>query len=518
MNGSHRLKFQISFSEDEVKPEIITLNQFDDALKFEDRYEALQTLGQGAHAVVKVAKKKDTDEIFAVKIVRSGDQEIQNNVKRTFNNTRCLRHPNIAQDIELFINEKMETSYLIMEYCAFDSLESIIKKRKLTIMELRIVIKQLLLAIQHAHQKGICHRDLKPDNVLVDLSENIEQSEVRVKVVDFGVSRRFQSKGQEIEMLTKTGNIFYCAPEIYHKSCYSKEVDIWAIGVIAFQCLFQKLPLHSDEYQDFVELLKCPDKWKFKEHLKELEIPLQNLIIGMLEQDSQKRITIDDALRNSFFEQQQKESTPLIISTNLENLIYNSNKHMKQLQTSLAINNNYFGYHNSNLGNMIQKLQGENNQERVDVEELTRNFGNIHITQKQNEKRGPIQLMNSIGSSNVLMSRFGSRQEISYQAQSDALRKICDIKGSGDPFGDFAIQQSQELQEQQESNFQQNNSQKLFQQLGSQIESSINLTPEDQTKVINQLDSLGVPKRSSVLTQFFGDLGIKEVDEITEDC
>ncbi|CAD8174792.1 unnamed protein product [Paramecium octaurelia] len=516
MNVGNRLKFQISFSEDEVKPEIITLNQFDDALKFEDRYEALQTLGQGAHAVVKVAKKKDTDEIFAVKIVRSGDQEIQNNVKRTFNNTRCLRHPNIAQDIELFINEKMETSYLIMEYCAFDSLESIIKKRKLNATELKIVIKQLLLAIQHAHQKGICHRDLKPDNVLVDLSDDMDSSEVRVKVVDFGVSRRFQSKGQEIEMLTKTGNVFYCAPEIYHKSCYSKEVDIWAIGVITFQCLFQKLPLHSDEYQDFVELLRSPDKWRFKEQLKELEIPLQNLIIGMMEFDSQKRVSIEDALRNSFFEQQQRESTPLIISTNLENLIHNSNKHMKQLQTSLAINNNYFGYHN--LGNMIQKLQGEKNQDRVDVEDLTKNFGNIHIVQKQNEKRGPIQLMNSIGSSNILMSRFGSRQEISYQAQSDALRKICDIKGSGDPFGDFAIQQSQELkeQQQQEANFQQNN-QKLFQQIGSHIESSINLTTEEQTKVINQLDSLGVPKRSSVLTQFLGDLGIKEVDEITED-
>ncbi|CAD8174810.1 unnamed protein product [Paramecium octaurelia] len=263
---------------------------------------------QGAHAVVKVAKKKDTDEIFAVKIVRSGDQEIQNNVKRTFNNTRCLRHPNIAQDIELFINEKMETSYIIMEYCAFDSLESIIKKRKLNATELKIVIKQLLLAIQHAHQKGICHRDLKPDNVLVDLSDDMDSSEVRVKVVDFGVSRRFQSKGQEIEMLTKTGNVFYCAPEIYHKSCFSKEVDIWAIGVITFQCLFQKLPLHSDEYQDFVELLRSPDKWRFKEQLKEIEIPLQNLIIGMLEFDTQKRVSIEDALRIQFLNNNKEKA------------------------------------------------------------------------------------------------------------------------------------------------------------------------------------------------------------------
>lgn len=88
--------------------------------------------------------------------------------------------------------------------------------------------------MQHTHQKGICHRDLKPDNVLVNLDGDLDPSSVIVKVVDFGVSRRYTSKGQEMEMLTKTGNIFYCAPEIYHKSCYSKEVDVWAIGVIMY--------------------------------------------------------------------------------------------------------------------------------------------------------------------------------------------------------------------------------------------------------------------------------------------
>lgn len=90
---------------------------------------------------MKKAKKKDSDELYAVKIVRSGDVEIQNNVKRTFNNTRCLRHINICQDIELFINEKMETSYLVMEYCPFPSLESIIKERTLDEDETREVIK-----------------------------------------------------------------------------------------------------------------------------------------------------------------------------------------------------------------------------------------------------------------------------------------------------------------------------------------------------------------------------------------
>lgn len=80
-----------------------------------------------------------------------------------------------------------------MEYCSFPSLESILKKRPLTQEELKVVIRQLLLAIQHAHSKGICHRDLKPDNILVNLDE--DSVPPHVKVVDFGVSRRFISKG-----------------------------------------------------------------------------------------------------------------------------------------------------------------------------------------------------------------------------------------------------------------------------------------------------------------------------------
>lgn len=79
--------------------------------------------------------------MYAVKIIRSNNEEVRNTVRRTFNNTRCLRHPNIAQDIDLYINEKFDTYYLVMEYCPFQSLESVIKKRKLTEEELKGVFK-----------------------------------------------------------------------------------------------------------------------------------------------------------------------------------------------------------------------------------------------------------------------------------------------------------------------------------------------------------------------------------------
>lgn len=74
------------------------------------------------------------------------------------------------------------------------------------------------------HNKGICHRDLKPDNILVNLGgdKTPANSDIAtLKIVDFGVSRRFISKGQSSTMVTKTGNIYYCAPEIYGKADYT---------------------------------------------------------------------------------------------------------------------------------------------------------------------------------------------------------------------------------------------------------------------------------------------------------
>jgi serine/threonine protein kinase len=64
-------------------------------------------------------------------------------------------------------------------------------------------------------------------------------------------------------MLTKTGNTFYAAPEIYHNSSYSKEVDMWSVGVVMYQCLTGRLPLHRDNIGDFVSLLGKSEEWNF---------------------------------------------------------------------------------------------------------------------------------------------------------------------------------------------------------------------------------------------------------------
>jgi serine/threonine protein kinase len=97
-----------------------------------------RTLGEGAHAIVKLCWPKGAnsgeDDLFAVKITRSGDQEIMENLRLTFLNSISLNHPFIVKHYKLYVDQNEETAYLLMDYCPFPSLEKILKE-KTTISE-----------------------------------------------------------------------------------------------------------------------------------------------------------------------------------------------------------------------------------------------------------------------------------------------------------------------------------------------------------------------------------------------
>ncbi|CAD8117583.1 unnamed protein product [Paramecium sonneborni] len=504
-----RLKCKIEFGEDEEKPEIISLSVVDDALKFEDRYEALEILGQGAHAVVKLAKRKETNELYAVKITRMNNEEIYNNVKRTFYNARCLRHQNIIQEIELFINEKYCSACLVMEYCAYPTLEQILIERgTLREDETRQIIKQLLNAIQHIHNKGISHRDIKPDNILVNVDGDCE-----LKLFDFGVSRRFLQKNQHIEMLTKTGNIYYCAPEIYHQAHYSKEIDIWSVGVIMFQCMTGELPLHANQISDQIELLKSPELWNFKNKVKEESLSAQNLLFRLLQADPKKRITAIDALAHPFIEKNQIYTTLAMLSSTkmIEDDDGFANK-CKSLQTSLSMNQK------QNLHRALKTLHLGIEYQDIVIEDLINELGNIHVVQKRNGENYPglIQLINSLGNSsgnNQLETNnsngkcnlgIGSAQSIfsnDYQTQ-DCFGDLCNIQSSVDLGNSGNYVQHEEKKR--------NPIQQFVNQVGGRVECSIdiNLTDSIQETSLNN--------RCNQLISTLDVLGMKECDEEVE--
>lgn len=133
------------------------------------------------------------------------------------------------------------------------------QRKRLTESYVRSFAIDLLRAVQFIHEKGVAHRDIKPDNILI---KNGDTETPTVKLVDFGVSKRFLfiapgKVGTVVNtMWTRTGNMYYCAPEVFKGVGYNAALDIWAIGVVIYQSLTGRLPFCENGEEDTINAIR----------------------------------------------------------------------------------------------------------------------------------------------------------------------------------------------------------------------------------------------------------------------
>lgn len=130
-----------------------------------------------------------------------------------------------------------------MDYFPFPNLSEISLKSE---EELKSIIRQLILGLEYLHKHNLCHRDIKPENILYD------QKEGRLKIIDFGISKKTFLRGARRDMLTIIGTNFYFAPEIYIGGGYDEKVDIWALGVTIYKLITGYTPFESDYHSDTI--------------------------------------------------------------------------------------------------------------------------------------------------------------------------------------------------------------------------------------------------------------------------
>ena len=156
-----------------------------------------------------------------------------------------------------------------MEYiCAGDLLTYIKKRSKLTEPVAKFIFKQIILGIKYIHDKSIIHRDIKLDNILLDLDNNI-------KICDFGVSRKI-NKGDI--MFEQCGTPAYIAPEILINKGYEGfGVDIWSAGVVLYAMLSGTVPFKGNNLKELHNLIIVGDYKEIKGISKEAEDLLKNI-------------------------------------------------------------------------------------------------------------------------------------------------------------------------------------------------------------------------------------------------
>jgi len=215
-----------------------------------DRYEVLEELGEGGMGrVYLVRQERPVRRIAALKLIKPGTDSRQ--VLHRFEGERqalaLMDHPNVARIYDAG-TDRHAHPYFVMEYIAGLPIDEFCRLHRLSIDERLRLFLRVCAGVQHAHQKGILHRDLKPGNILVTEIDGVPQP----KIIDFGLARAIHPDEEERSLLTIQGQMLgtpeYMAPEqaCRDQSGIDSRADLYALGVILYQCLTGSLPIPSE--------------------------------------------------------------------------------------------------------------------------------------------------------------------------------------------------------------------------------------------------------------------------------
>ncbi|KAG4089210.1 kinase-like protein [Neocallimastix lanati (nom. inval.)] len=281
--------------------------------RVEDKYEIKKEIGSGAFSTVKEAVRKNDCLACAIKIIDSKryyfNEKVKLGFKREIEILKRIDHQNIIKFYECISED--EKIYIVTELMNGGSLTNLISKRDgIPEIETRILFKQILEGMKYLHDKNITHRDIKPDNILLEIekcstdfndsynqNENISDNfKVKAKIGDFGLAK-YENNGLQ----TVCGTPQYLAPEIADKAddkFYDSKVDCWSLGVVLFQMISNKLP-HKNFDKSVIDFTDF--KWT------EVSFSVIQLIENLLIYDKEKRYSVDEALNHIWFSLNEEE-------------------------------------------------------------------------------------------------------------------------------------------------------------------------------------------------------------------
>ncbi|XP_049514542.1 cyclin-dependent kinase 1 isoform X1 [Dermacentor silvarum] len=288
-----------------------------------ENYVKVEKIGEGTYGIVYKGKDKRDGKIVALKKIRleSEDEGVPSTAIREIALLKELRHKHIVR-LEDVLMEGSDKIYLVFEYLSMDLkkyLDGFEKNENIAKPLVKSYLKQILEAILFCHQRRVLHRDLKPQNLLIDQKGTI-------KVADFGLARAF---GIPVRVYThEVVTLWYRAPEVLlGAQRYSTPVDIWSIGCIFVEMINRRPLFHGDSEidqlfrifrtlgtpteQTWPDVATLPDykpsfpSWKeniLPTLLPDMGNKAIDLLNKMLVYNPAKRISARDALKHQYFD------------------------------------------------------------------------------------------------------------------------------------------------------------------------------------------------------------------------
>src|SRR5688572_4636367 len=213
------------------------------------KYRIEKRLGEGGMGVVYLATHIHIESTVAIKVLHKDMVSNPQSVERFRREARAagrIKHPNAISVMDFGVGEN-NLVYIVMEYLEGMTLSQRIRKTGRVMPEETVTImRDVCAALDAAHNKGVIHRDLKPDNIIL---QKIDGGKDRVKVLDFGIAQLKSLSGVSMELTqqgTVIGTPFYMSPEQCRGEELDKRSDVYSLGIILFEMLTGKLPFQAE--------------------------------------------------------------------------------------------------------------------------------------------------------------------------------------------------------------------------------------------------------------------------------
>ena len=251
--------------------------------RLDGRYEIQEVIGVGGMAVVYKAYDNIDDRTVAVKILKDeflANEEFRRRFKNESKAIAVLSHPNIVKVFNVSYGDRLQ--YIVMEHVEGITLKEYIEQQgRLGIKETVHFTIQILRALQHAHDKGIVHRDIKPQNILLLSNGNI-------KVTDFGIAR-FSYSDTKTMTDSAIGSVHYISPEQARGDTTDDRADIYSVGVVMYEMLTGQLPFQSDNSVSVALMQLQSDPKRPRELNSSIPVGLEQIIMHAMQKNNKDR-------------------------------------------------------------------------------------------------------------------------------------------------------------------------------------------------------------------------------------